>query len=138
MTVFLFCYTGAERIRFHPAGVADRFVLGEMLQPLGLLLTGRAQQSAVNHLKCPDPPPAPDDPADPCSTGRRSHVSHLLFLVFNEAIPDRQWGRGGCLLWLLGTECFHLQAIKGLPSMETLTAWGVGRVAPGLWVEKEA
>lgn len=25
---------------------------------------------------------------------------------------------------LLGIVCFHLKAIKGLPSMETLTAWG--------------
>ena len=41
-------------------------------------------------------------------------------------------GQGNAVFYgLMGIVHIHLKAVKGLPSMETLTAWGVGRVAPG-------
>lgn len=86
--------------------------------------------SAVNHLVLysPTPPnhiPAPEDPANQCTAGQRSHVRPLKsFMRPYQTYRGGKGQRNPVFYGLLGIACFHLKAIKGLPSMETLTAWG--------------
>lgn len=52
---------------------------------------------------------------------------HLTFLLWGRSRQKGAVGQRNTVFYgLLGIVCFHLKAIKGLPSMETPTAWGCG------------
>lgn len=68
---------------------------------------------------------ASEHPANHCTGGQRGHVRPVKSFMGPYQTDSGEWDGGTLVFYgLLGIVFFHLKAIKGLPSMESLTAWG--------------